>query len=233
MNRWLLTAEHAGNEVPKRWQPLFDQNPEVLNTHEGYDPGTKGLTKLLAPLADATFTYPFTRLLVEVNRSARHPKLFSIYSKPLSSQDKEELMRAYYKPHWEAITEQIDKWIKNRDSVYHIGVHSFTTVLNDHRRNTEIGLLYDPARTQEKVWALHWKALLEKHNIKVRRNYPYLGKSDGLITQMRRRFPKRYYGIELELNQALLADWNTFTQETTQAIHSTLTEIQIWINQNK
>ena len=36
----------------------------------------------------------------------------------------------------------------------------------------------------------------------MRRNYPYIGKSDGVTQVMRRRYPpERYVGIELEVNQ--------------------------------
>lgn len=39
----------------------------------------------------------------------------------------------------------------------------------------------------------------------MRRNYPYLGRADGLTTHLRRALKTpRYLGIELELNQALL-----------------------------
>ena len=38
--------------------------------------------------------------------------------------------------------------------------------------------------------------------LKVRRNYPYTGKSDGFTAYLRRRFPPAaYLGIELEINQ--------------------------------
>ena len=38
--------------------------------------------------------------------------------------------------------------------------------------------------------------------LKVRRNYPYAGKSDGFTAYLRRRFPAdAYVGIELEINQ--------------------------------
>ena len=42
--------------------------------------------------------------------------------------------------------------------------------------------------------------------LRVRRNYPYTGKSDGLTAYLRRRFDAdRYLGIELEINQAQVA----------------------------
>jgi hypothetical protein len=43
--------------------------------------------------------------------------------------------------------------------------------------------------------------------LRVRRNYPYAGKGDGLTRHLRRRFPPReYVGIELEVNQRIVID---------------------------
>ena len=69
MRKWLLTAEHAGHRVPPEWKHLFRDNPKILETHEGFDPGTFHLIQELTPLADAVIIYPYTRLLIEVNRS--------------------------------------------------------------------------------------------------------------------------------------------------------------------
>jgi hypothetical protein len=42
--------------------------------------------------------------------------------------------------------------------------------------------------------------------LRVRRNYPYRGWTDGLTTTLRSRFPAtRYAGIELEVNQGRLS----------------------------
>jgi hypothetical protein len=38
--------------------------------------------------------------------------------------------------------------------------------------------------------------------MRVRRNYPYLGRADGMATFLRKHFPEdSYLGIELEFNQ--------------------------------
>jgi hypothetical protein len=38
--------------------------------------------------------------------------------------------------------------------------------------------------------------------LRLRRNYPYRGRSDGLASLLRRRFPvEAYVGLELEVNQ--------------------------------
>jgi hypothetical protein len=41
--------------------------------------------------------------------------------------------------------------------------------------------------------------------LRVRRNYPYAGKGDGLTSHLRLRFaPCDYVGIELEVNQSIV-----------------------------
>jgi hypothetical protein len=71
-------------------------------------------------------------------------------------------------------------------------------------RDADIGLLYDPARRGEAALCRRWQAQLDAlaPESKVRRNYPYTGKSDGFTAYLRRRFPAgAYLGIELEMNQ--------------------------------
>ena len=43
----------------------------------------------------------------------------------------------------------------------------------------------------------------------VRHNYPYLGKMDGFTTYLRKKFPKNYVGIEIEINQKYAPENNT------------------------
>ncbi len=90
----------------------------------------------------------------------------------------------------------------------HVAVHSFTPALAGERRSADVGLLYDPRRAGERALCARWQAILGELDptLRVRRNYPYRGISDGLPSWLRRRFPGRSYaGVELELNQALLA----------------------------
>ena len=71
-------------------------------------------------------------------------------------------------------------------------------------RTADIGMLYDPGRPGEVEVATAWIDALRAADpaLRLRRNYPYLGKSDGVTMSMRRRYPpERYVGIELELNQ--------------------------------
>ena len=42
-------------------------------------------------------------------------------------------------------------------------------------------------------------------SLRIRRNYPYLGKTDGFTSFLRKKYSAKFYaGIEIEINQALL-----------------------------
>jgi predicted N-formylglutamate amidohydrolase len=74
-------------------------------------------------------------------------------------------------------------------------------------RNADVGLLYDPGRRGEVELCARWQAALAGFapELRVRRNYPYAGKGDGLTLYLRRHFaPGTYVGIELEVNQGIV-----------------------------
>ena len=91
--------------------------------------------------------------------------------------------------------------------VIHISSHSFTPALDGKVRRADVGLLYHPGRHGEAALCARWKASLAAMapELRVRRNYPYAGKGDGLTSHLRRRFPPgAYVGIELEVNQSIV-----------------------------
>jgi hypothetical protein len=74
-------------------------------------------------------------------------------------------------------------------------------------RLADIGLLYDPGRPGEAKLCAQWKKVLAATapQFRVRRNYPYIGKADGLTAHLRQAFPtSAYVGIELEVNQDIV-----------------------------
>jgi predicted N-formylglutamate amidohydrolase len=91
--------------------------------------------------------------------------------------------------------------------VIHVSCHSFTPELDGKRRTADVGLLYHPGRHGEAALCARWKASLAERapDLRVRRNYPYAGKGDGLTSHLRQRFlPGAYVGIELEINQNIV-----------------------------
>lgn len=202
--RWLFTCEHGGRAVPDEYQALFRGAEEVLASHRGWDAGALDVFNAIAPdHGDAAYPATTTRLLVDLNRSLHHPRVFSEYTCVLPPEARTDLAARCWRPWREAVAGTVAGWLDGGHRVRHVSVHSFTPVLGGQVRNADIGLLYDPGRETERVLCLRWQALLVERGWRVRRNYPYRGNADGHTTAMRRRFGPRYTGIELELNQAL------------------------------
>ena len=217
----ILTCEHGGNRVPARWRDVLRPAAQLLDTHRGYDAGALPLARRLARELEAPlFAATVTRLLVDLNRSADNDAVFSQWTSALSEPARAELLARWHAPHRDAVREAVAQ----RKVVLHVAVHSFTPVLHGERRNADVGLLYDPARARELAFATRWRELLRP--LRVRMNYPYRGTSDGLSRWLRRAFPdRRYAGIELELNQALLDDpkrWRAATSLVVSSLRAAL-----------
>ncbi|WP_452228709.1 N-formylglutamate amidohydrolase [Lacinutrix sp. MEBiC02404] len=199
----LLTCEHGGNKIPMQYQSHFTNHEAILNSHRGYDLGALDVFNHLKSLADFSEYSETSRLLIELNRSLHHKNLFSEFSKQLSENEKEKLISRYYLEYREGLEAVLAKLLKPNKKVVHISVHSFTPILNDKKRDCDIGLLYDSRIASEKAFSKNLKKEILKldNTLNVRFNYPYLGKADGFTTHLRKQFHKNYIGIELEINQ--------------------------------
>lgn len=206
-DRIVLTCEHATNRIPAQYRHLFRSAGSVLDGHRAYDVGAIDVARIMARMLHAPL-HPggVCRLLVDLNRSLGHPRLFSEYVRPLSPRQKSEILGQYYAPHRERIRRAIAGEVRAGRRVLHLGVHSFVPVLDGRVRSADVGLLYDPGRQLERTAAGRLRdQLAAASDFTIRRNYPYRGISDGLTTHLRRLFGSRLYaGIEIELNQACL-----------------------------
>lgn len=200
----LVTCEHGGNKIPKRYRERFLPHAALLGTHRGWDPGTLPLGRAIAKDFGAPLIFSETsRLLVDLNRSARNFRAFSTIVRDLPREERRAIVAEFHAPHHAAVETALAGLVAAQGRVIHLGVHSFTPELNGEVRNAEIGILFDPKRPSELAIARRWRDALRRDfpELRVRMNYPYKGTSDGLTTIMRRRFPDRQYaGIELELN---------------------------------
>ncbi len=201
----LITCEHGGNQIPARYRHLFAGFEPLLQTHRGFDAGALTLAHALAKTLHAPLYVSTTsRLLIDLNRSIGHPKLYSEATRHAPAALRREIFELHYLPHRNQVEADIAAAIARGRRVIHIASHSFTPALDGCVRNADIGLLYDPARRGETALCQGWQAQLKilAPELKVRRNYPYSGKSDGFTAYLRRRFPAAVYiGIELEINQ--------------------------------
>lgn len=207
---FIVTCEHGGNRVPAPYRPLFQGQRALLDSHRGYDAGSLVMAKALAgafaaPLVASTVS----RLLIDLNRSIGHPQLFSPVTRALPAQTRKLMVEEHYRPYRRQVENLVTHAAARGDRVIHLSSHSFTAELGGKVRGTDVGLLYDPGRRGEVEVCARWKERLAAMapQLRVRRNYPYEGKGDGLTSHLRTRFaPTDYVGIELEVNQGIVSE---------------------------
>jgi predicted N-formylglutamate amidohydrolase len=212
----MLTCEHASNKLPAAFKKAVPA--EVLKTHRAYDIGAVQVFRKLVKFAKPEFYCEgkFSRRFVDLNRTITNKSAFSEYYDALEARNKSAAKKAkvqataYWQEYRAAIGKFVDSALKpktraarSEPEIVHLGIHSFTPVLNGKVRNADIGILYDPTRPQERAYANVIKAEIKRlyPAMKVRFNYPYKGTSDGLTTTLRKKFGQRYVGIEIEINQ--------------------------------
>lgn len=232
MDAFLVTCEHGGNRIPAAYQRLFRTQRRLLDSHRGYDPGALALARMLAnafqaPLVASTVS----RLLIDLNRSMGHPQLFSAATRDAPGTVRKEIIERYYLPYRAEVERLAERAVGRGRRLIHISSHSFTPELNGHVRKADVGLLYDPGRPPEARVCARWKASLRAlaPELRVRRNYPYAGKGDGVTSYMRRRFPAAaYVGIEVEVNQAIVPAagrrWSTLRRALIDSLYTALAE---------
>ncbi len=208
----ILTCEHAGHEVPAEYATLFADpaHSALLPTHRGWDHGALELAQQMAAAFKAPlFSSTTTRLLVDLNRSIGHRQLHSEATRSLPLAIRQKMVAQHYRPHRDAVESEVARQIATGKRVLHIASHSFTPVLGGITRHADVAFLYDPRRAGEGPLALQWLNALKRlrPQLKLRRNYPYEGKGDGLTALLRKRHSAdQYVGVELEVNQRFAID---------------------------
>ena len=191
--------------MPARYAPLFAGAAGVLDSHRGLDYGALEVARAFGRrLGVSPFTATTTRLVVDLNRSSYHRNVFSEYTRVLTRAERAAAMAAHYWPYRNRVEGAVDDALAAGRAVLHVSSHSFTPVLHGEVRDCDIGFLYDPARSGERRFIDAWyqAARAAAPDLVLRRNYPYRGTSDALVTHLRRRHGERTYaGVELEVNQ--------------------------------
>jgi predicted N-formylglutamate amidohydrolase len=207
-HEFLVTCEHGGNRIPARYRDSFVGHQALLHSHRGFDLGALAVARELAQALGATLIFStISRLLVDLNRSPTHPRLHADWVRRLPESGRQRILIDYYLPFRARAETVIMHALASGKHVIHLSSHSFTPELDGIVRTADVGLLYDPARAGEAALCWEWRTRLKalEPSLRVRRNYPYTGKSDGFAAYLRRRFAaNEYIGVELEINQRLL-----------------------------
>jgi predicted N-formylglutamate amidohydrolase len=176
-----------------------------LEMHREYDPGALELAKALSSsLGCLLLQSTVTRLLVDVNRSPHNPRRFADALRGLDAEERDRIAMLYYLPYRQSVRAAVDSIIRAGRRALHLSVHTFAPTLGGRTRKADIGLLYDPKRRSEVELCMRWRmALLSiRGSLRIRRNYPYKGTSDGMTSFLRKLYCEgNYVGIEVEVNQ--------------------------------
>lgn len=209
----VLSCEHASNRIPARYRRL-GLPAARLEEHIAWDRGAAIVTAVVARrLRVRSHRARWSRLVIDPNRSLGSPKLIPAVAsgvtvpgnQRLGREERRHRIRAYYAPYRDAVLESVLHVIRTEGRCLHLGVHSFTAVMNRTERRADFGLLYDPRRRREAAFAALLRERLLEHGFDVRMNFPYRGTSDGFTTALRRRLrANSYLGLEVEMNQRLL-----------------------------
>jgi predicted N-formylglutamate amidohydrolase len=208
IDTFLITCEHGGNAIPAPYRRLFRGRRALLDSHRGYDAGALAMaTALASAFKGALVASTTSRLLIDLNRSIGHRELFSVATRGAPASVRVGIVEQHYRPYRAQVERIVGQSTSRGRRVIHISSHSFTPMLDGKRRRADVGLLYDPRRHGEAQLCARWKASLAASapGLRVRRNYPYAGKADGLTSHLRVAFsPAAYVGIELEVNQGIV-----------------------------
>lgn len=206
----LITCEHGGNDVPPDCARWFADAADLLQSHCGYDIGALGVSRQFAEALRTPLLFStVTRLLVDLNRSPDAPDVHGPSVQTLLEAERAELLAAYHEPYRRQVTDTVAAAIDKGHRILHVGVHSFTDILNNVRRELDTALLFDPDRPAERALCERWLTALAqaKPDWRHRFNEPYKGIDDGLTTWLRTRFADDVYaGVEVELRQSLITE---------------------------
>lgn len=202
----VVSCEHAGNCVPPEYAAMFEGWEALLRSHRGWDPGALLLAREMAERFQAPLHWDATtRLLIDLNLTIGLPNLFSAeITRPLPRCERQAIVERYYRPYRDRVEGAIDALVASGRRVVHVASHSFTPVMDGVVRRADVAWLYDPARPAERAFSLAWMAAFGRRSpaLRLRRNYPYRGHSDGLPFHLRKRHGvDAYIGIELEVSQ--------------------------------
>ena len=217
-HKLLLTCEHATPHIPPSWlNPASPALKAALKTHAGWDIGALTVAKILAKLTQAPLLQgEVSRLLIDLNRSSNHPTLISpLWQSKITDKIRQGLITKYHQPFRERTLKTFERF-QGPGPIFHLSVHSFTPIWDNHPRKTDIGILFDPKRPLESSLAHAWQNAMKRSKFfesmssdlrpkNIHRNRPYRGTDNAHVTEWREEFSaKDYLGLEIEVNNRLI-----------------------------
>jgi predicted N-formylglutamate amidohydrolase len=208
---FLLTADHAGQLIPRRLGTLGLPAAERLR-HIAWDIGIGSVTEMLSVHLDATAVLQnYSRLVVDCNRREGHPTSMPEISENaaipgnqgLAPGDIEARYREVFRPYHACIAGILDARLVAGQRTIVIAMHSFTPVFRGETREMQVGVLYNRDR---RLASIMLDLLRAEGDISVGDNAPYAITADSDYTIPFHAERRGLAHVEIELRQDLLAD---------------------------
>jgi len=208
---FLLTADHAGRQIPRRLARLGVPETELLR-HIAWDIGIAGVTERLSALLDATAVLQtYSRLVIDCNREPSMPtsvpeisELTPIFGNvDLCPADRAMRVREIFAPYHDRIASLLDARSAAGRRTVLVTMHSFTPVFKGETRTVEIGVLFNrDARMARALLTL----LRAERDINVGENAPYAITDTSDYTAPVHGEGRGLPHVEIEIRQDLIAD---------------------------
>jgi len=199
-------------------RPASQRFNKLLKSHQSYDKGAFELAKILAQVLKCPLlAHTYSRLVIDCNRREGHPDLFGKfivgYPSKTTLPKAIHIHRAYRTKLSKALDSCLPPLGPENFTPIHLSIHSFTPIYKGKRRETDVGILYDPKRPQEALLALKFKrAFIQKFpGLRVQFNKPYRGTDEGVAVWARENWgkgSKRFTALEWEFNQGTVVRWS-------------------------
>ncbi len=207
----LLTADHAGNRIPRSLGDLGLAAAE-RSRHIAWDIGIAGVTERLSGLLDATAVLQtYSRLVIDCNRAPGHPTSIPTISETtpipgnetLTDEARELRRRDIFAPYHGAIAGLIEARSAAARRTILVAMHSFTPVFKGVARRVEIGVLYHRETALSRIML---DLLRAEGDLAVGANEPYAITDTSDYTVPVHGEARGLPHVEIEIRQDLIAD---------------------------
>lgn len=208
---FLLTGDHAGQDIPSRLDKLGLADVDVTR-HIAVDIGIAELGTALSARLDAAFLWQsYSRLVIDCNRDPRSSEAIPISSDgtavpgnvKLTDADRTARIDEIHRPYHTAIAAEIAARAARGQKTIVIALHSFTPKLGGIERPWDIGVLYNGG--DEAFAKRLLQALAREPALKVGDNQPY-HMDDTDFSVPHHAFAQALPYAEIEVRQDLIAD---------------------------
>jgi predicted N-formylglutamate amidohydrolase len=208
----LLTCDHASRRVPAALERL-GLTEIVLAQHIGWDIGAAAVTRLLAPMLDASAVLAgYSRLVIDCNRHPDDPSSIPSESDgvaisgnaALDAAARRERRARLFEPYHAAIDQQLAQLGIGGRAPAVISMHSFTPQMKGFARPWHIGVLWDGEGRIAKPLLAALRAELDP--AVVGDNLPYSAREPIGFTQRHHAYDRGLPHVAIELRQDLIAE---------------------------